>query len=107
MRSLTGTLVVAVLCFFIFMTVDAQTKKIGMKRAKEIAGQQVQGKFKSAELEKEHGKWIYSFDILNKEGKIIEVEIDAYTGVVIAVQEETPEKEAAEKAQEKAEKKKP
>src|ERR1700755_450599 len=88
------------------VSIDAQTKKIGMKRAREIASQQVQGKFKSSELEKEHGKWIYSFDMLTKEGKIMEVEIDAYSGAVIAVDEETPEKEAAEKAQEKAEKKK-
>ncbi len=88
------------------VSADAQTKKIGMKRAKEIASQQVQGTFKSSELEKENGKWIYSFDMLTKEGKIMEVEIDAYSGAVIAVDEETPEKEAAEKAQEKAGKKK-
>lgn len=99
-------LFLAVWLSFGVITADAQTKRIGMKRAREIASQQVQGKFKSSELEKEHGKWIYSFDILNKEGKIMEVEIDAYTGAVIAVEEETPEKEAAEKAQEKAEKKK-
>jgi hypothetical protein len=88
------------------VTINAQTKKIGMKRAREIASQQVQGKFKSSELEKEHGKWIYSFDMLTNEGKIMEVEIDADTGAVIAVDEETPEKEAAEKAREKAGKKK-
>jgi hypothetical protein len=90
----------------VVVAADAQTKKIGMKRAKEIASQQVTGKFQSSELEKEHGKWIYSFDILSSQGKIMEVEIDAYSGAVIAVDEETPEKEAAEKAQEKAEKKK-
>ena len=99
-------LFLAILVSFGVITASAQTKRIGMKRAKEIASQQVQGKFKSSELEKEHGKWIYSFDVLTKEGKIMEVEIDAYTGAVIAVEEETPEKEAAEKAQEKAEKKK-
>ena len=105
MKTLT-ILTLAVLFSLSAIVADAQTKKIGMKRAKEIASQQVQGKFKSSELEKEHGKLIYSFDILNKEGKIMEVEIDAYTGAVIVVEEETPEKEAAEKAQEKAEKKK-
>jgi uncharacterized membrane protein YkoI len=99
-------LFLAIFVSFGVITATAQAKKIGMKRAKEIASQQVQGKFKSSELEKEHGKWIYSFDVLTKEGKIMEVEIDAYSGAIIAVDEETPEKEAAEKAQEKAEKKK-
>jgi hypothetical protein len=85
--------------------INAQsTKKIGMKRAKEIASQQVQGKIKSSELEKEHGKWIYSFDIRKSNGGIMEVNIDAYTGAVIAVEEESAEKEAAEKAVEKSEK---
>jgi Peptidase propeptide and YPEB domain len=88
------------------VTAEAQTKKIGMKRAKEIASQQVQGKFQSSELEKEHGKWIYSFDIRKSNGGIMEVNIDAFTGAVIAVEEESAEKEAAEKAQEKTEKKK-
>jgi Skp family chaperone for outer membrane proteins len=106
MKKFTILLLAVLLSAGVIATSAQTTKKIGMKRAKEIAAQQVQGKFKSSELEKEHGKWIYSFDILSKEGKIMEVEIDAYTGAVIATQEETPEKEAAEKAQEKAEKKK-
>jgi hypothetical protein len=106
MKKLTVLFLTALFAFWA-VTISAQTaKKIGMKRAREIASQQVQGKIKSSELEKEHGKWIYSFDIVNKESKIMEVEIDAYTGAVIAVDEETPEKEAAEKAEEKAEKKK-
>jgi len=87
--------------------VRGQTQtKIGMKKAKEIASQQVAGKIKSSELEKEHGKLIYSFDILNAKGTITEVNIDAYTGAVVAVQEENAQTEAAEKQAEKAEKKK-
>ena len=86
---------------------SAQTQsKIGMKKAKEIASQQVAGKIKSSELEKEHGKLIYSFDILNSKGTITEVNIDAYTGAVVAVQEENEQTEAAERQAEKAEKKK-
>jgi len=84
----------------------AQTTKIGMKNASEIASQQVAGKIKSSELEKEHGKLIYSFDIQNSKGTITEVNIDAYTGAVIAVQEENAQTEAAEKQAKKAEKKK-
>jgi hypothetical protein len=89
----------------VVINADAQTKKIGMKRAREIASQQVQGRIKSSELEKEHGKWIYSFDIRKGNGGIMEVNIDAFTGAVIAVEEESAEKEAAEKAREKAGKK--
>ena len=80
---------------------DAQGKKIGMKRAREIALKQATGKIKSSELEKEKGKWIYSFDIRNAKGTITEVNIDAYSGDVIAVEEESAQKEAEEKRLEK------
>ena len=80
---------------------DAQGKKIGMKRAREIASKQATGKIKSSELEKENGKWIYSFDIRNAKGTITEVNIDAYSGAVIAVDEEDAQKEAEEKRLEK------
>ena len=88
------------------LTANAQTKKIGMTKAKVIAMKQVSGKIKSSELENEKGKLIYSFDIRNSKGTITEVNIDAYTGAVIAVEEENPKKEADEKKQEKMEKKK-
>lgn len=84
---------------------NAQTKKIGMARAKAIALKQAPGKIQSSELEHENGRWIYSFDIRNRKGTITEANIDAYTGVVVAVDEENPKKEAAEKKQEKMEKK--
>ena len=74
-----------------------------MTRAKEIAGQQAAGKIKSSELEKEHGKMIYSFNILTTAG-ITEVNIDAITGAVIAVTAENPADEAKEKAADKKEK---
>lgn len=85
---------------------DAQGKKIGMKRAREIAAKQASGTIKSSELEKENGKLVYSFDVRNAKGTITEVQIDAYTGAVVSVEEEDAAKEAAEKRQEKAEKKK-
>ncbi len=88
------------------LTANAQTKKIGMAKAKAIAMKRVSGKIKSSELENENGKWIYSFDVRNSKGTITEVNVDAYTGAVIAVDEENPQKEAAEKKQEKMEKKK-
>lgn len=76
----------------------AQTKVIGMKRAKQIALKRVKGKIKSSELEKERGKMIYSFDIRNTKGGITEVNIDAHTGRVIAVEVENAADEAKEKA---------
>ena len=94
-------------CGLVFNTnANAQGKKIGMKKARAIAAQQASGKINSGELEKENGKWIYSFDVRNNKGTITEVNIDAYTGAVIDVQEENAQKEADEKKQEKMEKKK-
>ena len=83
------------------LVAEAQAKKIGMKRAREIAMKEASGKIKSSELEKEKGKWIYSFDIRNSKGTITEVNIDAYSGKVISVEEENAQKEADEKRMEK------
>src|SRR5712692_10342736 len=82
--------------------------KISMKKARSIALKKAPGKVSSAELERENGKLIYSFDI--KQGGqtgITEVAVDAITGDVIETHHETPAKEAAEKAQESKEKAKP
>ena len=77
--------------------------KITMKKAKSIALKQVpSGKIDSAELEREGGKLIYSFDIKTSAG-ITEVNVDAINGKVVDVHKESPAKEAAEK---KAEQKK-
>lgn len=83
------------------LAADAKPKYIGMKRAKEIAHSRVKGTIKSAELEKEHGKMIYSFDISTGKGHITEVNIDARTGHVIAVSKENAADEAKEKAEDK------
>lgn len=93
-------LLVAILGFGTLAT-QAQAKKIGMKRAREIAMKQATGKIKSSELEKEKGKWIYSFDIRNAKGTITEVNIDAYSGKIVSVEEENAQKEADEKRLEK------
>jgi len=60
-------------------------------------------KLKSAEIEEEKGKLIYSFDFetAGKPG-IDEVNVDAMTGTVLAVEHETPKSEAAEAAKGKA-----
>jgi uncharacterized membrane protein YkoI len=96
-------LVVLILLFATAVYAADQKPKISMKKAKAVALKKVPGgKIESAELENEGGKLIYSFDIKNPKG-ITEVNVDAMNGKIVAVQNETPAKEAAEK---KAEQKK-
>ena len=91
--------------------VTVKEEKPGLlKKAKitaEAATATAQAKFpkatlKSAELEQEDGKLIYSFDFetAGKSG-IDEVAVDAMTGKVLSVEHETPKSEAAEKAKDK------
>jgi uncharacterized membrane protein YkoI len=96
-------------------TIDDKTKKkesqadlqkqakITMDDAKKTALAKESGKIKEAELEKEKGRLIYSFDI-DVKGAIHEVNVDAVTGAVVSDEVESPKKEAAEK---KAERKNP
>ena len=57
------------------------------------------GKVKSSELEKEHGKLIWSFDIsIPNSVNIAEVQVDAKTGEIVSNKTETPLDEAREKA---------
>ena len=78
------------------ITSDAQTKRIGMKRATQIATKRIHGRVKSSELEKEKGRWIYSFDISTGKGKITEVNVDAYSDKIIGIEHESAKKEADE-----------
>ena len=94
---------VILICAFFASTAMAagiQKKKIGMKRATEIALKRVHGTIKSKELEHEHGRWIYSFDIQTHKHKITEVNVDAYTGKIVAVDVENAAKESKEASDE-------
>jgi uncharacterized membrane protein YkoI len=76
--------------------------KISEADARATALKQVpNGTVKSSELEREHGKLIYSYDITvpGKTG-IDEVNINAMDGSVVAKQHETPKAEKSEAAQE-------
>ena len=81
----------------------AKEAKITMKEARATALKEVAGKIKEAELEREDGQLVYSFDIRTKEG-IKEVQVDAITGKVLKVETETKEQEAREKAAEQKKK---
>ncbi len=62
------------------------------------------GTVKEAEIEKEHGKLVWSFDLATPDSKdITEVNVDAITGDVVSVEKESAENEAKE-ANEKGEK---
>ena len=75
--------------------------KISMKDARSIALKKVpHGKIASEELEREHGKLIYSFDVKTGKPGVTEVNVDAMNGKVLDVHHETPAKESAEKKQE-------
>lgn len=73
--------------------------KVSQADAQATALAQVQnGTVKESELEKEHGKLIWSFDIATPDTKdITEVNVDAITGTVVSKEMEKPENEAKEK----------
>ncbi len=79
--------------------------KITMEQAKATALQKESGTIKSSELEKEHGRWIYSFDVATSDG-VHEVNVDANTGKVVEDSKETAAQEAKEAAQKRKEHKK-
>jgi hypothetical protein len=60
------------------------------------------GSISSSELEKEHGRLIWSFDIAQVGSKnITEVQVDAKTGKIVSTKIETPDKERKEAIAEK------
>jgi len=75
----------------------ARQAKITKEQAKETALKLAPGTVESAELEKEHGKLVYSFDIRNAKGTIDEVQVSAITGKIVRVEHENKKQEAAEK----------
>jgi hypothetical protein len=61
------------------------------------------GTIKEGELEREKGKLIWSFDIATPGSKdITEVQVDAVSGAIVAVDKETPAEQAKEKQKDKA-----
>ena len=63
------------------------------------------GTISSAELEEEHGRLIWSFDIARPGTRnITEIQVDAKTGKIVSTQVETPAKEVKEAAAEAKEK---
>lgn len=104
-KSIATFLAAAAMAVSTFAATTTATKpKITMSQARAIALKKAPGKIKSAELENEHGKLIYSFDIATSAKAITEVNVDALNGNIVAVQKENAAKEAAEQKQEAKEK---
>jgi hypothetical protein len=74
--------------------------RITMKQAEQTALAKERGTIKSSELEKEHGRLIYSFDVQTTDG-IHEVNVDAMTGKVVEDTKESAADEAKEARQDK------
>ena len=73
---------------------------------KTALGKVPNGVIKSEEIEREHGKLIWSFDIGTSSTKnITEVQVDAKTGKIVSTQVEKPKDQAKEAAADKKEKK--
>jgi hypothetical protein len=79
----------------------AKQARITMEQARKIALERAPGTIEEEELEKEHGKLVYSFDIRNAQGTITEVQVNAKDGSIASVEEEDAKKEAEEKRKEK------
>ena len=78
----------------------ADAEKIALTKAPN-------GTIKDGELEKEKGRLIWSFDIATPGTKdITEVAVDALTGAVVSVANETPAQQAKEKAEDAKKEKK-
>jgi uncharacterized membrane protein YkoI len=74
--------------------IQAQAKITRADAEKIALAQAPTGTVKEAEIEKEHGKLIWSFDLTTPgTSDITEVNIDAITGKVIGVEKEAAEKE--------------
>lgn len=81
----------------------AKEAKITRNQAERTALARVpQGRISAGELEREHGKLIWSFDIAKPSTPdISEVQVDAKTGRIVSVKNETPTDQAAEVAADK------
>ena len=75
--------------------------KVSIEAARATALKKVPGEILEEELEKEHGKLVYSFDIRATGQKdITEVQVSAMDGSIVSVEKEDAASEAKEKQKE-------
>lgn len=81
---------------------QAEAKVTKADAERTALGKVPNGTIKDSELEKEHGKLIWSFDIAMPHSRnTTEVQVDAKTGKIANVQVETPKDQAKETAEDK------
>ena len=49
---------------------------------------QVPGEVVGVEFEREHGRWVYEFKVVDSKGRLLEVYVDAKTGEVLSMEED-------------------
>jgi uncharacterized membrane protein YkoI len=86
----------------------AATAKVTIDEAIKTASEKVPGKVVEAELEKKYNALVWEVEVVTAENKVMEIHIDAESGVVIDVEEEKPEKDMKrERKQERKQQRKP
>ncbi|MFI4927004.1 MAG: PepSY domain-containing protein [Burkholderiales bacterium] len=84
---------------------QAQAKVSQEQASRSALARVPKAEVKSAELEREHGKLIWSFDLAQRgRSGITEVQVDAINGKIVSVQRETAAQESSEANQEAKEK---
>lgn len=80
--------------------------KVSQEHATKTALARVpNGKVQSAELEREHGKLVWSFDLAQDgNGGVTEIQVDARTGKIVSQKNESAAQEASEASKEAQEK---
>jgi uncharacterized membrane protein YkoI len=102
-KALSAALVVAAAIAPAFAAGQKTTVSEGKARATALAFVRG-GTIRSSELEREHGRLVYSFDISRPHmGGVEEIQISATTGKLVSRHHETPAKEAAERQAEASE----
>lgn len=66
----------------------AAAAKVSIDEAIKTASEKIAGKIIEVELERKHNKLVWGVEVVTAENKVMEVHIDAETGVVIDVEEE-------------------
>jgi uncharacterized membrane protein YkoI len=75
----------------------AKAAKVPVTDAITTATNAVKGTIVEAELEKKHDKTVWEVEVLEADGKVIEVHIDAVTGQVIDKEEKAEKHEGKKK----------
>lgn len=99
-RTTTTTLLAAALALSCATTQAAKLSRVDAERV--ALTRAPGGTVKESELEKEHGRLVWSFDIATPgTSDITEVQVDAVTGEVVSVEKETVAQQQAEAKQDK------